>query len=75
MGMFEGLLIYGLMPIVGLLALDWALPTVLKTLRHVLPSDVCGSDGWLVDLENGRGVFDRRSRSFFPRWRHTLTKS
>ena len=61
MGMLESLALFGSASIAGLLMLDRVMPTILKALRPVLPNDVCGPDGWLVDLENGRGVFDRHT--------------
>jgi hypothetical protein len=60
MAIFGSVLLYGLGAILGLLVLDRALPMILGLLKPILPDEICGPRGWLLDSENGRGVFDFR---------------
>jgi hypothetical protein len=42
--------------------LEFVLRSVLRAGTRILPDDICGPDGWLVDTTDRCGVFDRPSR-------------
>jgi hypothetical protein len=44
--------------IAGLFALDRLIPWVIRSFASVLPNDIVGPDGWLLDTRDARGVFD-----------------
>jgi hypothetical protein len=45
--------------IAGRFALDRLIPLVVRSLESVLPNDLVGPDGWLLDTREAKGVFDR----------------
>jgi hypothetical protein len=45
---------------VGVLVLDRVIGWAIRCCAPVLPSDVVGPDGWLMDPRNATGIFDRR---------------
>lgn len=47
----------------ALFCLERALAFGLRRLAHVLPDDLAGPDGWLVDTSRGTGIFDPRTPS------------
>lgn len=48
--------------VVAAICLEYVLRTVLRAGTRILPNDICGPDGWLVDTTRRCGVFDRPSR-------------
>ena len=46
---------------IALFLLDRLLGFALRWLAPILPDEVAGHDGWLVDTHAGTGIFDRRS--------------
>jgi hypothetical protein len=59
-----GMMQFALTLLAGVLALfvlERALTVVMRWLAPILPDEVAGYDGWLIDTRTGKGIFDRRS--------------
>ena len=59
MDMFLALIAATCLVLAGCLILDRLIPWAVRRCAPLLPRDLVGPDGWLVDTRNGRGVFDR----------------
>lgn len=52
------LMVAAVATIAGLFALDRLIPWAMRSFASVLPNDVVGPDGWLLDTRDAKGVFD-----------------
>lgn len=52
------LVIAAVLTIAGLFVLDRLIPWVMRSFASVLPNDIVGPEGWLLDTRDARGVFD-----------------
>ncbi|MEM1301280.1 MAG: hypothetical protein AAGH17_01760 [Pseudomonadota bacterium] len=59
MAIFATVTFYCASALAGLFVFDRALSAALSWLAPLLPNDMCGPDGWLIDQKNRSGVFDR----------------
>lgn len=46
--------------VVGFIVLDRVIEWTIRCCAPVLPKDMVGPDGWLLDTRNATGIFDRR---------------
>ncbi|MFZ5963653.1 hypothetical protein ACOXXX_11925 [Thalassococcus sp. BH17M4-6] len=47
---------------IAVIAIDLMIGRAILWLSPILADDVAGPDGWLLDTQGAKGVFDRRPR-------------